>query len=164
MRSISHPNVLDAYACFLESGGSRMWLVSQIMAKGSCLNALKALAEKGIAGFPEPAMAYVLNSTLRGLSYFHSNGHIHRDVKAGNILLGSLGGVRLADFGVSGWLSKGGDKREATKTFVGTPCWMAPEVMEQVSGRSDRQNDGNDIVCIYKLTKTLNSCASPTPL
>jgi len=141
-----------------------MWLVSQIMAKGSCLNALKALAEKGIAGFPEPAMAYVLNSTLRGLSYFHSNGHIHRDVKAGNILLGSLGGVRLADFGVSGWLSKGGDKREATKTFVGTPCWMAPEVMEQVSGRSDRQNDGNDIVCIYKLTKTLNSCASPTPL
>lgn len=120
MRSISHSNVLDAYVCFLEEGESRMWLVSQIMAKGSCLNALKVLAERGITGLEECSISYVLHSTLMGLSYFHDNGHIHRDVKAGNILLGSLGGVRLADFGVSGWLSKGGDRRgESSSSSMG---------------------------------------------
>ncbi|GMH52926.1 hypothetical protein TrST_g3864 [Triparma strigata] len=133
MRSISHRNVLDAYATFVR--GSQLWLVTQIMAKGSCLNALGVLQERGIQGFDEKSIQYVMNSTLRGLQYLHSQGHIHRDVKAGNILLGSLGGVRLADFGVSGWLkSSQGESRDCAKTFVGTPCWMAPEVMEQISG------------------------------
>eukprot|EP00520_Triparma_pacifica_P010791 CAMPEP_0118639762 /NCGR_PEP_ID=MMETSP0785-20121206/4396_1 /TAXON_ID=91992 /ORGANISM="Bolidomonas pacifica, Strain CCMP 1866" /LENGTH=208 /DNA_ID=CAMNT_0006531111 /DNA_START=186 /DNA_END=809 /DNA_ORIENTATION=- len=79
MRSISHSNVLDAYVCFLEEGESRMWLVSQIMAKGSCLNALRVLAERGITGFPEGSIKYVIHSTLMGLGYLHDNGHIHRD-------------------------------------------------------------------------------------
>jgi serine/threonine-protein kinase OSR1/STK39 len=133
MRLSDHPNILRCYASFVAE--SQLWLVMQLMEKGSCLHVMTQAKRSGMGeGMKEDWLAYILRETLQGLKYFHDNGQIHRDVKAGNILLDTRGNVRLADFGVSGWLINSGDRRKSTKTFVGTPCWMAPEVMEQIEG------------------------------
>jgi serine/threonine protein kinase len=118
-----HPNVLRVYGSFVN--GSKLYIVTPYLAAGSCLDIMKSSFPDG---FEEISIATTLRQALEGLIYLHKNGHIHRDVKAGNLLMDQQGTVLLADFGVSSSLAENGDVR---KTFVGTPCWMAPEVMEQ---------------------------------
>ncbi|KAK4395474.1 Serine/threonine-protein kinase fray2 [Sesamum angolense] len=101
------------------------------MAGGSCLHILKAAYPDGLE---EVVIATVLREVLKGLDYLHQHGHIHRDVKAGNILIDTRGAIKLGDFGVSAYLFDSGDRQRMRNTFVGTPCWMAPEVMEQMYG------------------------------
>ncbi|XP_058113927.1 serine/threonine-protein kinase BLUS1 isoform X2 [Magnolia sinica] len=126
---VDHPNVLKAHCSFVHERS--LWVVVPFMAGGSCLHILKAAYPDG---FEEVIIATVLREVLKGLEYLHHHGHIHRDVKAGNILVDSRGAVKLGDFGVSACLFDSGDRQRSRNTFVGTPCWMAPEVMEQLHG------------------------------
>lgn len=133
MRMCCHANVLCCHASFVSK--SELFLVMPLMEKGSCLHIMNAGKQLGLGeGLAEEWLGYVLFEVLCGLEYLHENGHIHRDIKAGNVLLDPVGKVALADFGVSSWLVHAGMRRRTAKTFVGTPCWMAPEVMEQIEG------------------------------
>ncbi|KAJ6298576.1 hypothetical protein OIU76_019682 [Salix suchowensis] len=129
MSLIDHPNVLRAHCSF--TAGHSLWVVMPYMAGGSCLHIMKSAFPEG---FEEPVIATLLRETLKALVYIHEHGHIHRDVKAGNILIDSDGTVKLADFGVSACMFDTGDRQRSRNTFVGTPCWMAPEVMQQLHG------------------------------
>ncbi|KAL5578311.1 hypothetical protein UlMin_020010 [Ulmus minor] len=111
---IDHPNLLQAHYSF--TTGCHLWLVIPYMAVGSCLHIMKTSLFK---------------RTLKGLFFYFI---------ASYILINSNGAVKLVDFGVSACTFHTGDRHGSRNTFAGTPCWMAPEVMQQFHGYDFKAN------------------------
>uniref|UniRef100_A0A2K5S066 Myosin-IIIa n=1 Tax=Cebus imitator TaxID=2715852 RepID=A0A2K5S066_CEBIM len=129
LKSLSdHPNVVRFYGIYFKKdkvNGDKLWLVLELCNGGSVTDLVKGFLKRG-ERMSEPLIAYILHEALMGLQHLHNNKTIHRDVKGNNILLTTEGGVKLVDFGVSAQLTS---TRHRRNTSVGTPFWMAPEVI-----------------------------------
>ncbi|CAO3608951.1 unnamed protein product [Cunninghamella echinulata] len=113
-------NITPYYGSILND--TKLWIIMDYAAGGS----IRSIMEAGVV--EEKYISIIVREVLLALSYLHKNMIIHRDIKAANILLTSEGNVQLCDFGVAGQTSVNHMKRS---TFVGTPYWMAPEVIRE---------------------------------
>lgn len=111
---------------------SVLFVMMEYCEVGSCMHMLRQFTV-----FREESAAYILHETLKGLDYIHGQNKIHRDLKSANILVTGNCEIKIADFGVSAQLS---NTLPARNSFMGTPYWMAPEVIE-----SSRYNTAVDI-------------------
>uniref|UniRef100_A0A8C2EIL8 non-specific serine/threonine protein kinase n=1 Tax=Cyprinus carpio TaxID=7962 RepID=A0A8C2EIL8_CYPCA len=120
LASCDHPNIVKLLDAFYYE--SKLWILIEFCA-GGAIDAVMLELERPLT---EPQIRVVCKQTLDALQYLHDNKVIHRDLKAGNILLSLDGDVKLADFGVSAKNTKTIQRRDS---FIGTPYWMAPEVV-----------------------------------
>lgn len=119
-----HENVLPVHRSFMHD--SKLCIVTPVMTAGSCHDVLRRYRK----GLEEPIIACIIRQAVRGLCYLHRNNLVHRDIKAANLLINrETGNVRLADFGVSSSLLEC-ESRRVRNSFVGTPAWMAPEIVD----------------------------------
>ncbi|XP_012997326.1 serine/threonine-protein kinase TAO3 isoform X1 [Cavia porcellus] len=144
LRQLKHPNTIEYKGCYLKEHTA--WLVMEY-----CLGSASDLLEVHKKPLQEVEIAAITHGALQGLAYLHSHALIHRDIKAGNILLSEPGQVKLADFGSASMASP-------ANSFVGTPYWMAPEV---ILAMDEGQYDGK--VDIWSLGITCIEMAERKP-
>ncbi|XP_041960651.1 LOW QUALITY PROTEIN: STE20-like serine/threonine-protein kinase [Alosa sapidissima] len=120
LASCDHKNIVKLLDAFYFE--NKLWILIEFCA-GGAVDAVMLELERPLT---EPQIRVVCRQTLEALIYLHDNKVIHRDLKAGNILLTLEGDVKLADFGVSAKNTKTFQRRDS---FIGTPYWMAPEVV-----------------------------------
>ena len=122
--------IIRYYGSYYKEGD--LWIVMEFGDCGSLADSIN----KEAGFFSEQEIQYILASVLLGISYLHANKKIHRDIKAGNILFTKEGKAKIADFGVSAKLDTTLSKRN---TVIGTPFWMAPEIIQEISynGKAD---------------------------
>ncbi|XP_031479622.1 serine/threonine-protein kinase 1 isoform X2 [Nymphaea colorata] len=122
LQQCNHPNVVRYLGSY--QGEEYLWIVMEYCGGGSIADLMNITEEP----LDEQQIAYICREALKGLSYLHSIFKVHRDIKGGNILLTEQGEVKLGDFGVAAQLTRTMSKRN---TFIGTPHWMAPEVIQE---------------------------------
>uniref|UniRef100_E1BHE1 Serine/threonine-protein kinase TAO3 n=2 Tax=Bos TaxID=9903 RepID=E1BHE1_BOVIN len=144
LQQLRHPNTIEYKGCYLKEHTA--WLVMEY-----CLGSASDLLEVHKKPLQEMEIAAITHGALQGLAYLHSHALIHRDIKAGNILLTEPGQVKLADFGSASMASP-------ANSFVGTPYWMAPEV---ILAMDEGQYDGK--VDIWSLGITCIEMAERKP-
>ena len=123
LKESQNPRITKFYESFMNN--SSLYIVMEYVAGGSVKDIIKMRGP-----IPEIYIPILLREILLALNFLHTEKKIHRDVKAANILLSMDGQVKLADFGVAAKVSESVSKRNS---FVGTPYWMAPEVISQTS-------------------------------
>ncbi|KAL1121987.1 hypothetical protein AAG570_003395 [Ranatra chinensis] len=123
MQQCDSPYVVKYYGSYFKN--TDLWIVMEYCGAGSVSDIMR-LRKKTLT---EDEIATILCDTLKGLEYLHLRRKIHRDIKAGNILLNTEGHAKLADFGVAGQLT---DTMAKRNTVIGTPFWMAPEVIQEI--------------------------------
>uniref|UniRef100_A0A8C7UVL8 non-specific serine/threonine protein kinase n=1 Tax=Oncorhynchus mykiss TaxID=8022 RepID=A0A8C7UVL8_ONCMY len=144
LQRIQHPNSIEYKGCYLREHTA--WLVMEY-----CLGSASDVLEVHKNPLQEMEIAAITHGALQGLAYLHSHNMIHRDIKAGNILLTEPGQVKLADFGSASIASP-------ANSFVGTPYWMAPEV---ILAMDEGQYDGK--VDVWSLGITCVELAERKP-
>uniref|UniRef100_A0A1A8PRE9 non-specific serine/threonine protein kinase n=1 Tax=Nothobranchius rachovii TaxID=451742 RepID=A0A1A8PRE9_9TELE len=122
-----HRNIATYYGAFIKKNppgmDDQLWLVMEFCGAGSVTDLIKNTKGNSLK---EEWIAYVCREILRGLTHLHQHKVIHRDIKGQNVLLTENAEVKLVDFGVSAQLDRTVGRRN---TFIGTPYWMAPEVV-----------------------------------
>uniref|UniRef100_A0A4W5LQJ6 non-specific serine/threonine protein kinase n=1 Tax=Hucho hucho TaxID=62062 RepID=A0A4W5LQJ6_9TELE len=122
-----HRNIATYYGAFVKKSppgnDDQLWLVMEFCGAGSVTDLVKNTKGNSLK---EDWIAYICREILRGLSHLHQHKVIHRDIKGQNVLLTENAEVKLVDFGVSAQLDRTVGRRN---TFIGTPYWMAPEVI-----------------------------------
>ncbi|XP_072766768.1 uncharacterized protein Slik [Anoplolepis gracilipes] len=146
-----HPNIVELHEAYFIEG--KLWMLIEYC-DGGAVDSIMVELEKALT---EMQIAYICQQMTKGLVFLHKSKVIHRDLKAGNVLLTMAGGVKLADFGVS---AKNKHTLQKHDTFIGTPYWMAPEV---VLCETFRDNPYDFKVDIWSLGITLIEFAQMEP-
>lgn len=135
------PYIVGYFECFVRPPKKKMdpyemWIVMEFCDGGSVSDLIEAAGGRGSFAMPEECIRAACAGIVLGLEYLHKKEICHRDIKCGNVLLTNDGHVKLADFGVSAELTNTINKR---KTVVGSPFWIAPEVIKEshYDGRAD---------------------------
>ncbi|XP_018418614.1 PREDICTED: serine/threonine-protein kinase 10 isoform X1 [Nanorana parkeri] len=120
LATCDHPNIVKLLGAFYYE--NKLWIMIEFC-QGGAVDAIMLELDRGLT---EPQIQAICRQMLEALAYLHSMKIIHRDLKAGNVLLTQDGAIKLADFGVSAKNVKTLQRRDS---FIGTPYWMAPEVV-----------------------------------
>ncbi|XP_057355483.1 LOW QUALITY PROTEIN: serine/threonine-protein kinase TAO1-like [Manis pentadactyla] len=128
LQILKHPNIIEYKGCYLSEHTA--WLVMEY-----CIRSVSDFLKVHKKPLQEMEIAAITHGALQGLAYLHFHAMIHRDIKAANILLTEQGQVKLADFGLASMASR-------ASSFVGTPNWMAPEV---ILAKDEEQQYGTEV-------------------